>query len=117
MHRQRLAQPRRVQLHTSPEGSRDHAHEGDPVAMLRVHVGLDLEDEAGDLVARGIDHLLARWLWPWGRGPVGDSRDQFLHPEILERRTEEHRGQIAVAKRLEIEFRIDRKSTRLNSSN
>ena len=27
-------------------------HEGDAVAVLRVHVGLDLEDEAGDLVAR-----------------------------------------------------------------
>ena len=60
VHRDRLAVPGRRQLHAAPERARAQPHEGDPVAMLRVHVGLHLEDEAGDLVAVGIDRRRAR---------------------------------------------------------
>ncbi len=47
-------------LHAALEMARAQAHEGDAVAVLGIHVGLDLEDEAGDLVLRRLD-LARRW--------------------------------------------------------
>jgi hypothetical protein len=39
---------------------RGHAHEGDAVAVVGVHVGLHLEHHAGKLVF-GLDGLFSRW--------------------------------------------------------
>ena len=81
-------------------------HEGDAVAVLRVHVGLDLEDEAGDLVAlRLISARLGR-LRPRRRGDARDRVDQFGDAEILQRDAEVDRGQVAVAIGLEVELGI-----------
>jgi hypothetical protein len=41
------------QLHAALEMARGQAHEGHAVAVLGVHVGLHLEDEAGDLCLLG----------------------------------------------------------------
>ena len=46
----RLAGAHELRLHAALEPARADAHEGDAVAMVRVHVGLDLEDEAGHAV-------------------------------------------------------------------
>jgi len=43
-------------LHAAVEAAGTHAHEGDAVAVARVHVGLDLEHEAGELGIVGL-HL------------------------------------------------------------
>ena len=54
------------QLHAAPEAAGAEAQEGDPVAVVRVHVRLDLEDEAGDLV--GSAGSMAWGLAGCGRG-------------------------------------------------
>src|SRR3546814_1657394 len=55
VHRDRLAGRRLEQLHAPLEAPRAEPHEGHAVAVLRVHVRLHLEDEAGDGVMVGID--------------------------------------------------------------
>jgi hypothetical protein len=47
------------------------AEEGDAVAVLRVHVGLDLEHEAGELRFGRFDHALDCLARLRRRGPVG----------------------------------------------
>ena len=52
---QRLAGAHLVELHAAAELSRAEPQEGDPVAVVRVHVRLHLEDEAGDDVVARLD--------------------------------------------------------------
>jgi hypothetical protein len=42
-----------LDLHAALVAARADAHEGDAVAVLRVHVGLDLEHEAGERASSG----------------------------------------------------------------
>ena len=106
MDRDRLAEARGHQLHAAFEGARDLPHEGDPVAVVGVHVGLDLEDEAGHLVAVGADLALFAGLRTRLGRIFGDRLDDLLDPEILQRRSEIDRRQVAIAIGLEIERRI-----------
>jgi hypothetical protein len=50
-----LAGAHLLHLHAAGELAGAQPHEGDAVAVVGVHVGLDLEDEAGDLGIGGID--------------------------------------------------------------
>ena len=108
MHRDRLAEAARRQLHAAFESAGDHAHESDAVAVLRVHVGLDLEHEAGDLVTLRVDRPLLAWLRPRRRGILRDGVDQFGDTEVLQCRAEIDRRQIAVAVGFQIELGIAR---------
>ena len=106
MDRHRFAQPARRQLHAAFESARDLPHERDPVAVVGVHVRLDLEDEASDLVAGRRDLLISRRLWT-RRGRVFRNRlDQLGDAEILQGRSEIDRGQIAIAIGFQIKFGI-----------
>ena len=82
-------------LHAGLETARADAHEGDAVAVLRIHVGLDLEHEAGELVLVRVD--LARGGGARARrGRMLDEEiQQQLHAEVVDRRTEEHRRLLA----------------------
>ena len=106
MDRDRLAEAARRQLHAAFERARNLPHEGDPVAVIGVHIGLDLEDEAGDFIALRPDRILACGLWTRRRREFRDRLDQFGDAEILQRRSEIDRRQIAVAIGVEIEFGI-----------
>ena len=106
MNGDRLAQPRRCQLHAPLEGAGHHPHEGDPVAMLRIHVGLDLEDETRHLVAVRRNLAAFAWLRARRRGETGNRVNQFADTEVLERGTEKDGRQIAVAIGFQIEFGI-----------
>jgi len=64
--------------------------------VLRVHIGLDLEDETGDIVALRIDRRRFRGLRARAGRIVGNRLDQLLDPELLERRAEIDRRQITV---------------------
>ena len=55
-----LAEAHVVQPHAAAVLARAQAHEGDAVAMPRIHVRLDLEHEAGELAPRRLDLALAR---------------------------------------------------------
>jgi hypothetical protein len=48
-----LAAAHMQRLHPGLEAARADAHESDAVAVLRIHVGLDLEHEAGELLLAG----------------------------------------------------------------
>ena len=52
-------EPRVVHGHVLLESARADPHEGHPVAVLRVHVRLDLEYEGREGVGRGLDHPAA----------------------------------------------------------
>ena len=53
LHRHHAAAAAVPQLHAALEAARAEPQEGDAVAMLRVDIGLHLEDEAGDLGSSG----------------------------------------------------------------
>jgi hypothetical protein len=55
---QLLAGAHHLQPHAALEVARGHAHEGDAVAVGRVHVGLDLEHHAGELGLVGLHGAL-----------------------------------------------------------
>jgi len=85
-----------------PEAS---PHKGDAVAVLRVDIGLHLEDETGDLRLLGRDRPRLSGLWPRRRSQFADPGQQFAHPEIVERTAEIDRRQMALAIGLRVEGR------------
>ena len=92
-----------LQLHAAAELARAQAQEGDAVAMIRIHVGLDLEHEAGDLVLGRVDGARLGRLRARRRRPDAIRVEQFAHAEIAEGAAEEHRRQMAGAIRVEVE--------------
>ena len=106
MNRDRLAKARRRQLHPTFERARTQPHEGDTIAVLRVHIGLHLEDETGDFAI--VRRNLARFAWlraRWRR-EFGNRIDQLADTEILECGAEIDRGQVTVPIGLQIKFGI-----------
>ena len=63
VHRHLLARAHLPDLHAAVEPPGGDAQEGHAIMMGRIHVGLDLEDEAGEFPFRGGD-------FPGIRGPV-----------------------------------------------
>ena len=64
----RLAGAHQLGLHAALQLARADAHEGDAVAVVGVHVGLDLEDEGAHLRLGRLDHAACR---PPGRAAPG----------------------------------------------
>ena len=106
MDRNRLAGADLVQLHAAPELARAQPHERDAIAVHRVHVGLHLEDKAGDSAiigrnGRGIGRLRTR-----RRREAGQRIDQLGDAMFLERGAEIDRGEVAMPVRDLVERRI-----------
>src|SRR5690606_35726319 len=81
-------------LHAGLEAARHDAHERDAVAMLRVHVRLDLEHEARELRLLGLDGTGVRFP-PHGRGREPEECFQErLDTEVRERTAEERRREV-----------------------
>src|SRR5690606_23205081 len=98
-----LAGAHQLGLHAALERARADAHEGDTVAVVGVHVRLDLEDEGRHLVFRRLDAARVRFLRTRRRRPVAKRLDQVAYAVIAQRRTEEDRRQVAFAKGVEVE--------------
>ena len=94
----RTLMPRRV-------ASRAHAKEGDAIAMPRVHVRLDLENEPGERRLGGRDRARATVARLRRRRPFDQRLQDFLDAEVVDRRSEEHRRLPAREKFAEIERR------------
>jgi hypothetical protein len=78
----RLAGAHELRLHAALQLARADAHEGDAVAVVGVHVRLDLEDEAGHLGSVACT-LRVSATWSRGGGAIGASAfDQVAHAEI-----------------------------------
>ena len=97
---------RRRQLHAALEGARAQPHERDAVAMLRVHVRLHLEHEAGDFLVLGRNGRGFGGLRTGRRRMAAERVDQLGDTEVLQRGAEIDGRQVAVAIRLAIEFGI-----------
>src|SRR3546814_20301320 len=71
MDRDRFSMATRRQLHAPLERTGTEAHEGNPIPVLRVHLGLHLEYEAGDVVQFRVDRLGFGGLGWGGWGGLG----------------------------------------------
>ena len=92
-----LARAHELRLHAALEAAGADAHEGDAVAVVRVHVRLDLEDEARHAALVGRDEALVGLLAARRRRDGGERIDEVAHAEVLERRAEEDGRQVALA--------------------
>ena len=72
--------------------------------MVGVHVGLDLEHEAGHLRLVGGDDPPGGLLGARRRRELGERVDEVAHAEIAQRAAEQHRRQVALEKRLPVEW-------------
>ena len=106
MNGERLARAGWRQLHAAAELARNETHEGDAVAVHRVHVRLHLEDEARHFALVGLDGGGFGGLGTRRRGVLAERVDQFGDAEELERRSEIDRGQVARTIAVEVEFGI-----------
>ena len=88
---QLLARADDLQPHAALEVTRGDAHERDPVAVRRVHVGLDLEDDAAELRLVGRDRALDRDAIARRRRQVDERVEHLADAEVVDRRAEEHR--------------------------
>jgi hypothetical protein len=88
---QLLAAAHHLQAHAALEVAAGHAHEGNAVAVRRVHVGLDLEHHAAEL---GFSGCTTRWmagLVAGRRGQVHQRVQHLAHAKVVDRRAEQHR--------------------------
>jgi hypothetical protein len=92
-------------LHARRVAARADAEEGDAVAVLRVHVGLDLEDEAGERRFGRLHHAHAAVARLRRRRPVDQRLQDLAHAEVVDARAEEHRALLPARKAVEVEGR------------
>ena len=71
------------------------AHEGDAVAVVGIHVRLDLEDEAREAVAVGIDRPVRALAGTGRRREVDEAIEERLDAEVGHRAAEEDGGERA----------------------
>ncbi len=72
--------------------------------MRRVHIGLNLKYEAAKVGFFRQDLALFRLPESWRRRVLGEGIEQFDNPEIVDRRTEKNRRQLACQIGVKIEF-------------
>ena len=99
-----------LQLHAAFELARAQFQHGDAVAVVRVHVRLDLEDEAGDFLFRrvddGVDARPCSALTVFGDGAKrADRRQQLIDAVVAQRRAEQNRRHVAFQEALLFEGR------------
>ena len=98
-----LSGAHQLRLHAAAQLARAQPREGDAVAVVGVHVGLDLEHEGGHGAFMRVDRALVGHLRARRRREAGERVEQVLDAEILQGRAEKHRRQMALAERVEIE--------------
>ena len=90
-------------LHTLFKCAAYNAHEGQPVAVGGVHVGLNLENKAGEVRLFRADEPHVALPGQGRRRVLQESIQERLHTEICHRRAEEHGRQFAFAYRVQVE--------------
>src|SRR3546814_19272081 len=96
MDRDRFSMATRRQLHAPLERTGTEAHEGNPILVLRVHIGLHLEDEDGDVVPFRVDRLRFGGERARGRGVRRKRGEQCCYAGLLERGDVINRRQVAI---------------------
>jgi hypothetical protein len=80
-----------LHAHAAFEAPGANAHEHHAVAMRGIHVGLDLENDTGKILAMRIDLALHRHPRLRRRRDVHKRIQHFAHAEVVDCRAEEHR--------------------------
>ena len=93
-------------IHAALELARANAHKSDAVAVVLVHVGLDLKDKAAKVVAAGIDRLAGERIGIGARrrGQTQELLEEGLHAKVGERRAKERRAQLAAGHGIQVEL-------------
>ena len=89
------------------ENSRTNLQEGDPVAVVRVHVRMDFKEESGQFGFVRVDVALRRMRFPRRRGDVDKTVEQLADAEIVQRAAEENRRDRSGPVTVQFERRID----------
>ena len=95
----RLAGAHQLGLHAAAQLARTQPRKGDAVAVIGIHVGLDLEHEGGHAILVRHDLARAGGLRPRRRRETRERIEQILDAEILDRRAEIDRRQMPFAER------------------
>src|SRR5690554_1613654 len=94
-----LAEPEMMHPHPAFKFSRANACEGDAIAMRRIHIGLDFEDERAEaIVAWGDDEIARCKAFGWRLREVFKLTKEGLHAEIRKRASKEDRRERAAEK-------------------
>ena len=98
-----LAGSHLLDLHAAGKLAGAEPDEGDTVAVVRIHIRLDLENECGRAGFGGRDDALVGGLRPRRRRDGAKRIEEVAHAEIFERTAEEDRSQVAFGKGARIE--------------
>ena len=103
-----LAFPYEQVVFVSFEHTRNDFHKGKPVAVFRVHIGMNFKHKTCEILFLWLHDsaVCLFWLWIWSN--VNESIQQFPHPKIIQRRTKEHRLLRSCHVIFPAEFRINR---------
>jgi hypothetical protein len=99
-----LAGARQPRLHAALQLARTDACESDAVAVVRIHVRLDLEDEGRHLVLVGVDDARIRLLVARRGREIAKRVDEIADAEIPQCGAEEDRGQMAFKEGFPVEW-------------
>src|SRR5438874_9405695 len=91
--------------HVLREPAGAHAHERDAIAVARIHVRLNLEDEPRETLVRRLDDAGVARPWLRRRRELYEGVQERLEAEIRERAAEKHRRLKPGAVRMSIERR------------
>ena len=93
-------------VHAALELARANAHKGDAVAVVLVHVGLDLKHKAAKVVAAGIDRFAGERIGIGARrrGQTQELLEEGFHAKVGERRAKERRAQLAAGHGIQVEL-------------
>ena len=93
-------------IHAALELARANAHKGDAVAVILVHIGLDLKHKAAKVVAAGIDRFAGKRIGIGARrrGQTQELLEEGLHAKVGERRAKERRAQLAAGHGIQVEL-------------
>ena len=93
-------------VHAALELARANAHKSDAVAVVLVHVGLDLKDKAAKVVAAGIDRLAGKRIGIGARrrGQTQELLEEGLYAKVGKRRAKERRTQLAASHSVQVEL-------------
>ena len=90
-------------LHAAGKLAGAQPRKGDAIAMVRIHVGLDLEHERAHARFRRVDLAQVGFLGAWLRCEMAEAFQEIADPEIAQRAAKIDRRQVALAKRVELE--------------
>ena len=76
----------------TPEHAGTHFHESDTVAVVGVHVGVNLEDETGEFLLVRLHETLVRLAGERAGSDLDETIQHLADTEVVQRRPEEHGG-------------------------